>query len=143
MRKKCFLCEVINHTDKHHVIPIEYGGLEEGKTVNLCPTCHRNVHQDAEERYRNNIKYEKIYDTQSYIYRLNALSYAIFRAKSDFKQSKKYKAKNARNMIACSFSNEELAIAHDLKTSLGFKSLPRLIKYLVQEKWIQKRRLNH
>jgi len=33
--------------DKHHVIPKEYGGKEEGTTINLGPDIHQTIHRCA------------------------------------------------------------------------------------------------
>ena len=45
-------------------------------------------------------------------------------------------------MMQVSFSTDELGIAHELKMALGLKSLERLVKHLVVEKWMTLRNLN-
>lgn len=144
-RKTCYICQELSYTDKHHLRPVEYGGPENGRTVDLCPSCHREVHEDAEARFGGILKpYPNDFDFGNAIsvedrtkkQRLAIVSLYIFNTKRNFQDSGKFKADTARNMMQVSFSTDELGVAHELKRALGFKSLERLVKHLVVEKWM-------
>ena len=140
-QKICFVCGQKNISDKHHIVPVEYGGPETGLTVPLCPTDHRRVHREAENIVRNGEKGKyinsKLYPIQDHFKRAQFISSYIVMAKNKFIATGNKKAEGARNMAQISFSATELSIAHDLKKQLGFKSLSRMIKFLVLEKWKQ------
>lgn len=138
----CFVCHRKNISDQHHIIPVEYGGPKSGLTVPLCPTDHRNVHREAESIFKSgepgNYINQKSYPDVGQRNRANFLAHYVLRAKGRFTASGKTKADDARNMAQVSFSNQELAIAHALKKQLGFRSLERMIKFLILDKYKSK-----
>lgn len=150
-RKSCYVCQKLSYTDKHHIRPVVYGGPENGRTVDLCATCHREVHEDAESRFAGTLApYSVNFDFGNNLHvndrsksqRLAILSLYIFNTKRDFVDSGKVKSDTARNMMQVSLEADELAIAHELKRALGFKSLERLVKHLLVEKWQKVRNLS-
>lgn len=134
----CYCCGKKNISDQHHVRPIEHGGPKDGLTVPLCPTCHRSIHREGEYRFKHKEEGKFVNRTEfpdSFYYtRADLLSDYILQSKIRFLQEGKSKADDSRNMIQISFSNEELRLVHALKKDLGFTSLPKLIKYLIQDK---------
>lgn len=134
----CYCCGKKNISDQHHIIPCEYGGPKSGTTVPLCPTCHRSVHREGEYRFKNQdkgkfINYQE-FSNPIYYQRADLLANYILQSKLQFILKGKSKADDSRNMIQVSFTNEELRMVHALKRDLGFTSLPKLIKYLIQDK---------
>ena len=104
----------------------------------LCPTCHRSVHREGEYRYSNKDEGKYInpieFPDPDYYARANLLANYVLQAKLRFIQTGKHKADDSRNMIQVSFTPEELRAVHSLKKDLGFTSLTKLIKYLIQDK---------
>lgn len=139
--KLCFVCHKLEYTDKHHLYPIEYGGKEDGATVDLCPSCHRHVHRLAEKWYKENNKPNQKFNRDSKSGRQGTIAEYIFNAKRDFKESKRAKADNARNIVQLRLTNDELAVFHDYKKSMGFKSLERVIKHTVLTEWMKRRKI--
>lgn len=141
--KRCWVDGVKNVSDKHHISPVEYGGPEDGLTVPLCPTCHRNIHREAETRFKTqNAEAEKYVNTDNYpdpeaYDRALFLATYVLQSKLRFVASGKEKADTARNMAQISFTKEENLVAHDVKRQLGFRSLERAIKHLINEKWLE------
>lgn len=134
----CYCCGKKNISDQHHIRPIEYNGPKNGVTVPLCPTCHRSVHREGEYRFKNHdegkfINHQEFPDPL-YYQRADLLANYILQSKIRFVLEGKSKADDSRNMIQVSFTNEELRMVHALKRDLGFTSLPKLIKYLIQNK---------
>lgn len=137
-RSECYCCDTKNVSDRHHIIPCEYNGPKDGKTVPLCPTCHRLVHREGEYRFKNKEGGKHVnaenFPKSIYLNRANTLAEYILQAKLRFLQTGKSKADDSRNMIQVSFTPEELRMVHSLKKDLGFTSLTKLIKYLIQDK---------
>jgi hypothetical protein len=51
-KENCAKCGIYFWTDKHHILPRAIFG-KKGKTVPLCPNCHRDYH---EQLGRENLK---------------------------------------------------------------------------------------
>lgn len=137
--KRCWIDHVKNVADKHHIVPVEYGGDESGLTVPLCPTCHRNIHREAEHAFKTQevgkFVNRENYPNSSAYERARLIARYVLQSKQRFVSTGKEKADSARNMAQVSFTSDELARAHDLKRMLGMKSLPRMIKLLIADKW--------
>lgn len=139
---RCWVDNKKNISDKHHIIPIEYGGPKDGLTVPLCPTCHRNIHREATAIYKNSNKRGDYVNSENYpkykaLQKAEFLVQYIVVAQTKFAATGERKAEGARNMAQISFTREELAIAHDVKQRLGFRSLERCLKFLVLDKYKQ------
>lgn len=136
-RGKCYCCpieraDILQPVEGHHVIPVEYGGPEDGTKVDICASCHDLVHAEAEHLAKTGSFEGELTNKQE------ILAKYILQAKLRFMASGKEKADSARNMMQVSFTKEELLIAHDLKKKLGFKSLPRMVKHLILEAYTKK-----
>lgn len=136
--KLCYVDGVKNVSEQHHIIPVEYNGPRSGTTVPLCPLCHTNIHREA-ENWHNTGKFGKYVNDDNYpdlnaLARATVLATYVRDAKLRFNAEGGIKGDDTRNMMQVSFTPEELAIAHDLKRALGFKSLPRMVKYLILDK---------
>lgn len=137
--KECHVCGTKKVSDSHHIVPIEYGGAESGKQVPLCPTCHRHVHKEGEYYVRHGRWGEYVnennYPDLGQLSRAKLLAHYIAESIKRFRSTGKAKADDSRNIIQVSLTVDELALTHDLKRKLGFKSLERLMKHLIFEKW--------
>ena len=108
-------------------------------TVPLCPTCHTNIHREAAALHKGNN--EKTYINSDNYPDDTAEEKALFLAKYivesklRFEATGEEKAEGARHMMQVSFSREQLALAHDVKRMLGFRSLERATIYLFEEAW--------
>lgn len=68
--KNCFICGTKHRLTKHHVIPVEFGGLDLDENITrLCIDCHREYHKPftlevKKQRYLNptdNFLIERLY----------------------------------------------------------------------------------
>lgn len=113
---------------KHHILPVQYGGPEDGRTVNLCPSCHDEVHSLE----RKLIAGEKLsYTPHPNITTLVKYVVQQYRIWQDSGGSNE----GARNMVQFSCTAEEKAIAHDLKRRMGMRSLERMFKLLMFQEY--------
>lgn len=130
----CYVCNAPDEVDRHHVIPVEYGGPRNGKTVDLCTRHHRLVHRAAESYYKKGVytaNFLRIDPNSEERKRAEILVKYIIRAKGEHEASGKALADDARNMVQISCTPEELMIFHAVKQQLCISSLPRAIKALV------------
>lgn len=73
---KCYLCNTYTKCDKHHIVPQARGGKNK-PIVNLCPSCHSNIHN-----YANAIIKEESYSFGYKIDEEKAKKLAIILAKN-------------------------------------------------------------
>lgn len=143
-KRRCFVCNEPDEVDAHHVLPCEYGGPRDGKTVDLCTRHHRVVHRAAES-YAKTGEYTKNYlrlstDTGER-QRAEVLVRYILYQKREHEDSGKALADTARNTVAVQCTPEELALFHAVKTQMGMKSLARAIKLLVMKEYQRQNKL--
>lgn len=124
----CYICEEVKPVDSHHVHPLEYGGRRDGLQVMLCKTCHSLAHYES-ETYQATGKYQNV-DTSNH--NLMYIISQITVAGVLFKTGQLEGADEQRRTTAISWdSEEEKAMAHEVKRALKFRSLDRAIKYCV------------
>lgn len=138
----CTICHQRGNFEGHHVLPVEYGGPEDGKVVPLCPTCHTSIHKEAEDLSNGKDPppgySSHLADTESR-QRYSIFVNYIVSAKQLHISSGKTKADTARNIVGVSLSNDELRALHAIKQALGFTSITNTIRALIQEKYIDLR----
>ena len=44
-KRRCRKCGALTYVDKHHILPKNIFG-KHGETVDLCPNCHSDYHQE-------------------------------------------------------------------------------------------------
>lgn len=141
--KRCWVDGVKNVSDQHHIVPVEFGGPADGLTVPLCPTCHRNIHREAEHQFKKKESGEFVNDENYPDFRAKErallLSRYVLQSKVKFVETGRKKAEGARNMLQVSFEADELAMAHDLKRMMGMRSLSRMVKRLVLDEWMRRK----
>lgn len=131
---ECWCCRGHKPVDNHHIEPLEYGGDKDGKQVPLCKTCHSTAHYEAEHYYKNG-KYflidETIPETSEEGYRLRRLARKIVATKLKWETTGE-EENDQRRMSQISWdSQEELAMAHEVKRALKFTALDRALKQCV------------
>lgn len=141
-KRRCFVCNEPDEVDAHHVLPCEYGGPKDGRTVDLCTRHHRLVHRAAEQyaksgTYTNN--YQRL--SEEHRQRADVLIKYILHQKREHEDSGKALADTARNTVAIQCTPEELALFHAVKTQMGMKSLARAIKLLVMKEYQRQNKL--
>lgn len=148
-RPPCFVCtKARGLTDEHHILPVEYGGSEDGKTVPLCTACHRGIHREAESRCKGNSVGLEFRSHLSDLpddkgisanHTFNVLVNYIVEAKSRHVAEKGLAGKSdtARNMVSASLSEDELRMLHAIKQSLGMTNVSRVLSRLIVEKYVE------
>lgn len=129
---QCYICEEVTPVDNHHLHPLEYGGAKDGRQVKLCKTCHSMSHYEA-ELYAKEGRYNLFHmDFSPKATRMYLVIQEILKAKLAFTSGDIESADDQRRMSQISWdSEEELAMAHEVKRALGMKALDRAIKQCV------------
>lgn len=133
----CYIEGVNKAVQEHHVIPLEYGGPKNGRTVKLCATCHLTCHYEAEHYHRTGeyIRADEEFVAPDVNKRAKLIIDYIVRAKSKFESSNE-SAQDARRMVGFNCSHEELRLLHAAKSAVGQRNLSRFIKRLVFEQLV-------
>lgn len=143
-QKPCFICTNSAILDTHHIVPVEYGGEECGRTVDICPSCHRQVHRCAELSYAAKTKpngtgyLPKTVDVET-VLRFNVIAGYIYNAKMLHEQSGKSMADTARNMLQISLDKDTHTMLHELKHSMHLRSIERVVITLIHEAYLKTR----
>lgn len=123
----CPIC--LNNTpklQKHHIIPKEYGGPEDGPLLDVCASCHLNIHYTAEAEYNNK---ETNYLLPEQRQRATEFIISIKRAKDVFERSNG--GKNILRKIIIELPSEDLIKLHKAKADAGFTSLQKYLHTLI------------
>jgi hypothetical protein len=123
----CPICLATNlKLQKHHIIPKEYGGPVEGPLLEVCATCHLNIHYTAEAEYKNKIALYLLPDQ-----RVRATLYvdAIKKAKQIYESVSG--ADNLKKKVMIELTQKDLARLHKCKADKGFSSLEKYLKHLI------------
>lgn len=113
---------------KHHIIPKEYGGPEEGPLLDVCASCHLNIHYTAEAEYRNQTALYLLPDQRT---RASIYVDAIKKAKTIFEESQG--GQNIKRKVIIELTTEELIKLHKVKSDKGFSSLQKYLQYLINK----------
>ena len=115
----------------HHIVPLSYGGLRDGKQIQLCTNCHLNIHRQAESvsaksTTRRFLSPDRIKRAMPYIN-------AIISAKIRFEQNLGSVAKEGRNLVIIEgLSSEERNALKMLRKRSGFNSVSDYLKALIR-----------
>lgn len=136
-RGQCWVCASHRPLDGHHVTPRAYGGRKDGTIVHICESCHGILHKESEHysktgKFASLGVYFKTVDSHS---RMKKLIHALLRAKASFNSGQNGSDANEqrRGTQVQWPSNEMLRLAHHVKKTRGFTSLPRLLVTLLNE----------
>ena len=123
----CPICLNTNlKLQKHHIIPKEYGGPEDGPLLDVCATCHLNIHYTAEAEYDNR---EANYLLPEQAVRAALYITAIKKAKDNFEQANG--GQNILRKVIIELPTTELTKLHKAKSVAGFKSLQKYMQHLI------------
>ncbi len=62
---KCKKCGTHFYIDEHHILPkSEFG--KKGETVDLCPNCHRHIHEYMKQNVKNPKDKEEVLEIWGY-----------------------------------------------------------------------------
>lgn len=140
---KCWSCHKKRPVEGHHCYPLEYGFPDDQELVDLCADCHNIAHREATSWY----KFGKFQELDHMIpfekggtgERIRQLIAKIVKARQAFDSGLTQVSEQRRITQISWDSDEEHAIAHEVKRLMNFKSLERAIKTLVFEKYNQLR----
>lgn len=136
-RPPCLVCtEAEGMTDGHHVIPLEYGGEQDGKKVPLCSLCHRGIHREAEALSRGEDasgKFSGHLKTEAQTRRFDVLvNYIVEAKRRHMASSPSGKAETARNMVSVSLTGDQLRMLHAVKQSYGMTNMSNVVVRLIE-----------
>ena len=141
----CYCCQKKAPVESHHLHPLEYGGKQDGEQVNLCATDHSIAHREA-EFYSKHGRFQELDYTipyeegDTYGFRIRRVIAMIIKAKAAFRSGEVDHEEQRRITQISWDSNEEPAMAHEVKRMMGFKSLERALKKLVFDKYMEMQR---
>ena len=129
--QECPVCLNTNlKLQKHHIIPKEYGGPHEGPLLEVCATCHLNIHYTAEAEYKGVSCAYLLADQRE---RASRYVEAIKRAKQVFETS--HGGENLNKKVMIELPQKDLVRLHKLKADRGFTSLEKYLLSLIYEQF--------
>lgn len=127
MVEPCPIC--LQNTGKlqgHHILPKEYGGPESGPLLDVCATCHLNIHYTSETEYRGE---QASFLTSSQRERAHQYIEAIKRAKQIFEAAGG--GENIPRKVMLKIPQKDLTKLHKIKSDKGFSSLEKYLLHLI------------
>ena len=110
----------------HHIIPREYGGPKEGPLLDVCATCHLNIHYTAEAEYAGK---QPAYLLPAQRQRASVYVEAIKRAKATYESSGG--GENLGKKVMVVLPQKDLVRLHKRKSDKGFSSLEKYLLELI------------
>jgi hypothetical protein len=114
--------------EKHHILPKEYGGPEDGPLLEVCSTCHHNIHYTAEAEYVNESANYLLPEQRR---RANEYVNAIKRAKQVYEQAGG--GDKLKRKVIVSLPQKDLVRLHKVKAIRGFSSLEKFLLHLIRQ----------
>jgi hypothetical protein len=129
---KCIVCGKECHTELHHIIPICYGGDKNGKLVELCESCHFNIHKTAESISAKTVESKNWFGNFNLLKKASVFIKAIIEAKRNYQEGNVSQDLRKRRMIVVEMSDFEWKRLHKAKSDKGYTNLVNFIQdYLV------------
>lgn len=113
--------------EKHHITPICYGGPVNGPLVDLCSSCHHDIHKEAESvtsKSKKNLRYFNPDDFE----RAKKYIIAIIMAKQQFDRTSN---PNNRRKLTIELTDSELTKLHKMKQDAGYKNMEQYLHDII------------
>lgn len=133
----CPICKVgVLILNKHHIVPRSYGGPEDGPLLELCENCHKGIHYTAEQEFGSKATVDKkhleIYLLPDQLKRARPYIEAIKQSKAVYIKIGKARG-TVLKKLAVDIPEDQLIKCHKRKASLGFSSLEKYLKHLIEK----------
>lgn len=130
----CLICGKPAYLESHHVIPICYGGRVDGIQINICESCHHNIHMTAESIMAKTKKNTNYFENEYLLRKASPYIKAIMDAKRDFKEGLVDSDNRRRRMIVIQMSDNEWKRLHKAQRDSGYSNLMQYIEDLLRSK---------
>lgn len=110
----------------HHIIPKEYAGPVDGPLLDVCATCHLNIHYTAETEYKGE---QASYLLPAQRHRAHEYVETIKRAKQVFETAGG--GENLKRKVMLMIPQKDLTRMHKRKSDKGFTSLEKYLLDLI------------
>jgi len=127
----CVVCGRRDNLEAHHVIPICYGGDKDGLQINVCETCHANIHRTAESMLAKTVKAKNFFTSQELLKKAAPYVKAVIDAKRNYQEGNVSQDLRKRRLIIVEMTDFEWKRLHKRKLDAGYKSLEKYIQDLL------------
>ena len=127
----CIICGRTDNLEGHHVIPICYGGDKNGVLINVCETCHANIHRTAESMCAKTAEHKSFFLTKELLKRAAPYVKAVIDAKRNYQEGNVSQDLRKRRLIIVEMTDFEWKRLHKRKLDCGYKNLKKFIQDLL------------
>lgn len=126
----CPIClqPLLDDVEEHHIIPVSYGGPQEGKTVFLHSNCHFNTHKTAESILAKTVDSKNWFGSQQLLERAAPFVKEIIDAKRRYMEGETDIYKPRRKMIVVNLSDYEWRRIKKVAKDRGFSNTVKFIE---------------
>ena len=117
-----------NDVEEHHIIPISYGGKQEGTTVFLHSACHFAIHKTAESLMAKTVKAKNWFEDQATLKRAAPFVKEIMDAKRRKDEGDVDIYHPRRKMIVVNLSDYEWRRIKKVSKDQGFTNVITFIE---------------
>lgn len=124
----CPICgDTVLSYESHHIVPISLNGPKNGKQINLCDSCHNNIHLTAKSRLAKSQKAQQRqhFTDLKQLERANPLIDVIVRAALQYEGTQS--SKRRRRLYILDVSDITHARLQKLKADKGYTNLTHFL----------------
>lgn len=125
---KCPICGDVGALEGHHIIPISYGGPEDGQLVYICEKCHFACHRTAESLLAKNPKKTNWFSDDQQVRNAAVFVKAIIEAKRNYLEGHTDQYEKKRKLIVVKFSAYEWTRIRKFAKDKGFTNVNTFIE---------------
>ena len=126
----CPICgkPLLNDVEEHHIIPVSYGGPQEGRTVFLHSACHFNTHKTAESIMAKTVKTKNWFNDETLLKRASPFIKEIIDAKRRKDEGEVDIYQPRRKMIVVNLSDFEWKRIRKVAKDKGFSNVIKFVE---------------
>lgn len=130
----CPICQkpLLDDVEEHHIIPVSYGGDQNGRTVFLHSNCHFNIHKTAESIAAKTVKNKNWFNDEELLKRAAPFIKEILDAKRRYMEGETDIYKPRRKMIVVNLSDYEWRRIRKAGKDKGFSNTTKFIEEILR-----------
>lgn len=130
----CQICGEYDHLEGHHVVPVSYGGPQDGLMINICGNCHFRIHKMAEAfMSKKNKTVNNLFITDQLLKQASPYIKAIMDAKRRKEDGEVDIYKPRRKMIVVNLSDYEWERIKKISRDQGFTNTLEFIENFLRK----------
>jgi len=126
----CPICgkPLLNDVEEHHIIPVSYGGDQDGTTVFLHSACHFNTHKTAESIMAKTVKTKNWFNDENLLKKAVPFIKEIIDAKRRKDEGEIDIYKPRRKMIVVNLSEYEWRRIRKVAKDHGYSNVIKFVE---------------